>query len=505
MLVFLPIFPVSAAGESLLDNPLRELFVKPLTEAFPKLELRGYLMNESDILLHNTGDTPLGGGRHLPIHQQFQRIEWVGELRYKYYFTPNLTLVGQLDFLYDASFDWQKRALGKDAAPERELESFHSFRRWFREAYLLWSTGDWELRLGKQQIVWGKATDIGHFVDQAHGYDLRELHDTAVDDTELTRRTVWMADISYYLANTPVGDLEVELLWIPDYEESVYAPSPYLQSTAFIFRNRSRGLRFLKTDKPSASFKNHEWGARLSTFTKGGWDLGLYFLYMWEKAPTNFIKGIDVAALRAGRPWVVVEPKPARMTMLGGTVEKMHHFLGKDWTLRGELAYFLNRYRATRNEQPQARDIVAGFLAPGKDGYARRDEMRWALNAETTFKPPFVPGPSDWILTTWMSVYNYFGYDNDQTEMGKTLDKWQTFGIVSISKGFWNERANFSTAIAYNDGGSWRFAGPKLTYEFTNTFNVGVGYSGYAGNRDDVWGWGDRNFDEIQIELTYTF
>lgn len=42
-------------------------------------------------------------------------------------------------------------------------------------------------------------------------------------------------------------------------------------------------------------------------------------------------------------------------------------------------------------------------------------------------------------------------------------------------------------------------------YEFTNPFNVGIGYSGYAGNRDDVWGLVDRNFDEIQLEFTYTF
>ncbi|MEK7255664.1 MAG: DUF1302 family protein, partial [Bacteroidota bacterium] len=142
-------------------------------------------------------------------------------------------------------------ALGKGKAPERELEYFHSFRRWFREGYLLWSEGNWEFRVGKQQIIWGKATDIGHFVDQAHGFDFRELHDTAVDDTELTRRTVWMADISYYLADTLAGDLELELLWIPDYEESVYAPPPYLQSTGFIFRNSYKNLRFFKTDKPS--------------------------------------------------------------------------------------------------------------------------------------------------------------------------------------------------------------------------------------------------------------
>jgi hypothetical protein len=505
VIIALHLFQASAMAETFFINPLRDLVIEPLTETFPNLELRGYLINESDILLHDTGDAPLGGGPHLHLKQNFQRIEWLGELRYKYYFTPTLTLIGQLDFLYDSSFDWQGSALGKGKGTERELEYFHSFRRWFREGYFLWSKGDWEFRIGKQQIVWGKATDIGHFVDQAHGYDFRELHDTAVDDSELTRRTTWMADVSYYLADTLFGDIEFELIWMPDYEESLYAPAPYLQSTAFIFRNSYRNLRFFKTDKPSAAFKNHEWGARVSTFTKGGWDLGLYFLYMWEKTPTNFIKGIDTAALSSGQPWIIIEPKPARMTMLGATAEKITQLLRKDWTLRGELAYFLNRYRSTRTEEPSDQDIAAGFLAPGKDGYAKGDEMRWALNAETTFKPPFVKGPADWLITTWVAVYNYFGYDNDQTQRGKTLDKWQTFGIISISKAFWNDRANFSSGIGYNDGGSWRFAGPKMTYEITNTFNVAAGYTGYTGNNDDVWGWGDRNFDEIQLEFTYTF
>lgn len=63
-----------------LFNPLKQYFTEPLKEAFPKLELRGYLINETDILLHNTGDEPLkkpanAPGRHFEIKQNFQRIE----------------------------------------------------------------------------------------------------------------------------------------------------------------------------------------------------------------------------------------------------------------------------------------------------------------------------------------------------------------------------------------------------------------------------------------------
>lgn len=202
-------------------NPLRYYVVDVMTSWFPNLELRGAILHESDLRLHRNSDEPLGeplacryrglpcNRHHDPKAQRWSRIENVFEIRYKYRLTPALTLIGQLDMLYDANFDWQAEARGKNGPAERELEYFRTFRRIFREGYLHWRGSHWEMRLGKQQVVWGKATDIGHFVDQVHGFDFRELHDTGLDDTELTRRTQWMANLQYFWHDSPLGDLDL--------------------------------------------------------------------------------------------------------------------------------------------------------------------------------------------------------------------------------------------------------------------------------------------------------
>lgn len=192
--------------------------------------------------------------------------------------------------------------------------------------------------------------------------------------------------------------------------------------------------------------------------------------------------------------------------MIGASFEKNHSFgVDNEWIFRGEVAYFINRYRTTRNESPGRSDILSGSLAPWKDGVNRGNEMRWALNAETYFKPPFVTGPPDWLFTIWVGVFNYFNHDNDLTRGAAPLKKWTTLVLAGVSKNFWNDRASFKVGIGYEDGGSWRFSGPTFGYDITDDFNVVVGYTGYSGNEDDTWGWVDRNFEEIQLEFNYSF
>lgn len=507
-------------------NPLRYYVVDLLTGWFPNLELRGAILHESDLRLHKNSDEPLGAplpcqyrGRpcnrhHDPKAQRWSRIENIFELRYKYHLAPSLTLIGQLDMLYDASFDWQAEARGRNGPAERELEYFRTFRRIFREGYLHWRGSTWEMRLGKQQVVWGKATDVGHFVDQVHGFDFRELHDTGLDDTELTRRTQWMANLQYFWHDSPLGDLDLQLLWIPDYEEDLYGPPDWPQSPFFLVRQTPgfKASRFLKTDKPSASFQNHDWGLRISTLTEEKWDLQLYFLGFYNRSPFPFIRGIDEAKLAQDRAadltpsrYILIEPKPTRIWMLGGSLEKTYTFgTDNDWIFRGELAYFLNRYVSTvsRTKSPS---LFLKAIQKGFSGLAKRNEMRYALNAETNVRPPFFSGPADWLLSLWYAGYVQFGHDNDFRVMGGALKKWKHLGIFYFTKAFWNDKAVFSAAVAYDaNEGSWRFL-DSLSYEVNDAVKVKAGYTGFSGNRNDPWGWGDREFDEIQFEVEYNF
>ncbi|HID81936.1 MAG TPA: RNA polymerase-associated protein rapA [Chromatiales bacterium] len=62
---------------------------------------------------------------------------------------------------------------------------------YFRELYLDTSAGDWNFRLGKQQVVWGTADGI-KLLDIINPTDFRELNQNTQEDS---RVPVWMANI----------------------------------------------------------------------------------------------------------------------------------------------------------------------------------------------------------------------------------------------------------------------------------------------------------------------
>src|SRR3989304_9218025 len=88
--------------------------------------------------------------------------------------------------LYDAVFDLTDnypQAVEDDQESEADL----------RETYLDISAGDWDLRLGKQNIVWGEAVGL-FFADVVNAKDLREF---VLPDFDFIRIPKWAADMEY--------------------------------------------------------------------------------------------------------------------------------------------------------------------------------------------------------------------------------------------------------------------------------------------------------------------
>ncbi len=77
----------------------------------------------------------------------------------------NFTLRGR--FFYDAVFDWTDNYSEK-VEEDQEADSD------LRDAFMDISLGNWDFRLGKQQIVWGEAVGI-FMADVVNAKDLREF------------------------------------------------------------------------------------------------------------------------------------------------------------------------------------------------------------------------------------------------------------------------------------------------------------------------------------------
>ena len=164
-----------------------------LQDKAPKLEISGFIINKTDLDLHGKrSDTGKG---HINRHWNFQMIEWDVQLESRYRFSDYLELINVNRFLYDSLYDWDKNAHFPRSVKHR-LEHYDSFKQIMSEFYFNYINGGWFLKLGKQQVVWGKMD--GKCIDIINPQDSRESVNGGQDDYEWRRIPTWMTNATYF-------------------------------------------------------------------------------------------------------------------------------------------------------------------------------------------------------------------------------------------------------------------------------------------------------------------
>src|SRR5713226_2354911 len=151
------------------------------------LRLRGRIAEEFAYRLHDPGDV--------------SKLRTTGWLESKYSFSESANLRLAARARYDAGFDATDRY---PANVERDQKTGLELR----EALLSISRGDLDVRLGRQQIVWGEA--VSTFVtDVVNPRDFREF---ILPEFSEIRIPIWALDFAYHLAE----GLSFEGVWTPD-------------------------------------------------------------------------------------------------------------------------------------------------------------------------------------------------------------------------------------------------------------------------------------------------
>lgn len=182
-----------------------------LEESVPGLIIKGLLRNRTRINLHRTQDLGFdnpesGFGRRRT--DRFPAIEWLGELELRYRPSSYIELVNVDNFLYDAAFDWTSSDYPGHV--ERKLKTYRSGDRILRELYATFFYNNWEVKAGKQQLVWGKMD--GKVIDFINPSDTRYAALETQDNYEWTRLPLWMLNVTHFWS-----DSYLQLLWIPHY------------------------------------------------------------------------------------------------------------------------------------------------------------------------------------------------------------------------------------------------------------------------------------------------
>jgi len=213
-------------------------------------------------------------------------------------------------------------------APEVRKDQRRDF--FIRETYVDIPVGGLELRLGKQNIVWGEMVGL-FFADVVSARDQRDF---ILPDFEIIRIPQWALRAERFGEN-----YHAEVVWLPSPEVDLIGKPgaefyPFQEPAPAGFTQQ-----FNDPVRPARNTRNSNLGLRAST-VRSGWDLSAFYYRSTDVNPTFYREVVLAPA-----PAVVFTPRHDRIWQVGGT-------LGKDLgptVLKAEAIYTSGRsFNVTR-------------------------------------------------------------------------------------------------------------------------------------------------------------
>lgn len=329
------------------------------------------------------------------------------------------------------------------SSDEYDLELF--------EGYLFRATPDWDIRLGRQRVRWGKTDQISP-VDNLNPQDMREFYIPDLEDRKIPN---WMARLRIF-----PGDLTLEGVFIPFFEENEF---DYTGNTWALMGPASDDLRIEESD-PGKGLDNSDWGVRLTTTIKG-WDMGVSYLHATEKSPH-----FDFDPFNPNGPTLHADFK--RQDIFGLEFETT---VGK-FGLRGEGAYFDRQSLVLENLDSTAKSVA--HYVVGIDYI----------------------GEAEWYLNVQFSNQHIFEYDDEILFLRK--DNFYLNG--EINKEFWRGQTMLKLryVIDLHDGSS--FLTPETILSCFKNVELSLGANLFFGPSDTLFGRYDEN-NQAFLKATYFF
>jgi hypothetical protein len=328
-----------------------------------------------------------------------------------------------------------------------------------RENYLDINAGNWDFRLGRQQIVWGEIVGL-FFADVVSAKDMREF---LLPEFDVLRIPQWAARAEYS------GErFHAELLWIPvpSYDkigkpgsEFFPFPAPVPPGVSPVYRGDLR---------PSRTLSNTNYGGRISTL-RNGWDVSAFYYRSMDTAPT-FTRQI----VTAPQPLLLFEARHDRITQLGST-------LAKDFgpaVLKAEAVY-------TRGRRFNV------FRASDDDGVVPQKTLDWIVGLDFTL-------PADSRLN--VQFFQRLFYDHDPDMFLKRRENGYSFYFTHEFTNALEAQLLFISSLERSD---WMFR-PKLLWKLERNWRLTTGVDLFNGPQLGFFGR-FANRDRVYAELRYSF
>ncbi len=482
---------VSAIDDKMGEfNPAGNYLKKPIERAIPNLELTGFVRQSSDMLLTKSGRV---GSREQDY--RFLQLQNLFELQADYHVTDGVDIRAIGHFLYDGVYDLQDSSgLFADEVSD-SAELYNTSERVLRELFVSYRKLGFDLKIGKQQIAWGKMD--GQFIDLINGMDRRESLQLEASDYETRRIPTWMLNSTFYLGKTTIQGLYI-FDFENDRQPELGGPwsSPLIPST--------NNNIVLNTVSPKYNrFRDHEYALRIDRVF-GALTYGAIYMYGWDKNPVNHVVG---TALNNGSQALRVQPRYERLHHFGLTADYAMTFdnvpvLGNLPTIfRVESLYT----RGVRFSDSEKQDLALTGVTT--DGTSEHDTIRAAIAIEFS-----LPQRTTLLFQpSWYQTINYkkglgpgFG--------GGFGAKWTLIPVVFFARPFASsgERLWFDvTMLPAISGSGVGWGGLKtkvrMSYDVSQFVKARMVYTGYdfADNTDIFGAYG--KWDNLGWELSYEF
>ncbi len=321
-----------------------------------------------------------------------------------------------------------------------------------REAFFQYTTDNWDLKVGKQIVIWGVADGM-RITDVISPMDYSEFLARDYDDIRIP--------VNGFRLKYVKPSYNLDLIFVPISEFFILPTdnkNPWSITNSF-----SMPSRLSTNNTPAKKLKNYEFGARLS-FNLSGLDFSVSALHAWNKMPV-FNYGYS-----AGNDTLLLNANYKRMDMLGMDFSKPIDKL----VIRGEIAEYFNELQEITNNKMIKKNTTNLLL--GIDWY---------------------PG-NDWTL---MAQYYHRLINNYDDTM--TSDRNTAYATLSISKKLMRELLKLS-AYSYvdviNKASFTRFS---ADYALTDQIHVMGGFDWFQGDKGMFSYYKDNS--EYWVKAKYSF
>lgn len=336
-----------------------------------------------------------------------------------------------------------------------------------REIYMDLFFNNFDLRIGKQQIVWGKADGV-FITDIVSPLNLSEF---LLPDFDEIRTGVTAAKLDYYIANSTL-----ELIWIPQFTPTIRPTStsswyiePELPAPATY--NWSKSII-------APSLENSEFMLKWSAMTSNI-DFELMAAYTWDDNPTLHVqKSFEINNATSPPSMVLtgllITPEYHRLAVAGGSISTEI----KGVILRGESAYYHHKYFQTAD--PFAEDALI-----------QKDYLHYVIGVDFNIG-------SVKLSTQFIQKYilNYDEYINE-SEIQNTATVMARYDMLRETL-----HLELFSYIGLSEHDA--LIRPKVTYDFDDSFSILAGANLFVGDSDGRFGQYQDN-SMIYTKIKYAF